>query len=254
MGSSQSHNKTSPDILDETNPNPIKKLKTKFVLGIIDPQYDLFEGGALGIPKSNRILAPINKLRFITWDYMEVFITQNSYPHNHVKFCTTHNSKPFEKSLVTFNYPDNTETTKLIEMLPPYCVYKTSGEKFHSHLIVLSDDKIFKKGTIKSVDTHSAFGDEFLGKYENTGLEKWLKSTRISDIVLTGIMSDLEILNTGIHAINIGYQVHIILSCVVGFSRDTFDNSINKLIKAGAKVYLTIEEFLEKRGHSLKLI
>jgi len=231
-----------------------KKNKIKFTLGIIDPQNDLFEGGALGVPKSNKILAPINKLRFLTWDYMEVFLTQNSFSHNHISFATTHNANPFEKRTITIKLPDNREITKQIELLPAHCVDKTWGERFHSDLIVLSGDKVFKKGTINTVDSFSAFGDEFFGKYESTGLNEWLKSNNITDIILTGIMSDNAILNTGIQAIDKGYRVHIILSCVAGVSRDKMDNSVNKLINAGALAYLTIEEFFQKSGHLLKLL
>ena len=123
MGLTQSHNKITPETLEKSN--PVHKQKIKFVLGIIDPQNDMIEGGALAVPKSHRILAPINKLRFMTWDYMNVFITQNVYPTNHVRFCTTHNNKPFEKNLVNIKYQDNTDAIILQEILPPHCIEKT---------------------------------------------------------------------------------------------------------------------------------
>ena len=254
MGVQQSHDKITPlgDLNQMENFKQVKKIK--FVLGIIDPQIDMIEQGALAVPKSHRILAPINKLRFLSFDYMDVFLTKNEYPNDHIMFNTTHNTNPFENHYIKRILPDKKELISHQELLPPHCVKKTPGANFHPHLLFLQEDKIFKKGKISSVNSHSAFGDEFACKYENTGLKKWLDSNEITDIILTGLPTETTIFNTGVQAIKLGYQVHIILSCIIDISQDNTDKSINNLMEKGARVYASGEEFFEIAGHKLKLI
>lgn len=254
MGAQQSNNKITPlldlNTLEDLKPKP----RTKFALGIIDPQIDMIEGGALAVSKSIRILAPINKFRFLSFDYMDVFLTKNSYPYNHISFNTTHNTNPFDKQMITIKLPDKKELIEVREMLPVHCVEKTPGTNFHPYLLVIRDDKIFKKGTIASVDSFSAFGDGFGCKYENTGLDKWLDTNAITDIILTGLMTETTIFNTGVQALKLGYGVHIILSCIVGLSQKNSDNSINILMQMGAHIYVSIESFFEISGSLLRRI
>jgi len=246
MGAKQSTNKINPTDLSNRLEKTQNKPKNKFMLGIIDPQYDFFRGGALAVPDANDIIGPINQLRFVCQNYMGTFISQDYHPANHMSFGATHGKEPFTKNTIKLEMPDKTTKTIVQDMWPIHCVYETSGCDFHKDLILLNSDKIFRKGKLANVESYSAFGDEFSNKYENTGLNTWLKSNKITDIVLVGLATDYCVYNTAIDALINGYQVHIILSCVKGVTPDTTDKALNDMLDKGIKFYDSVYEFIEE--------
>lgn len=240
---------------------PIKK--EKYILGIIDPQKDFFSGGKWYSTGSDGIIGPINKLRFGCVDHVDTFITVNSYPPNHINFDSTHNQKELEKIKLDLEISNNSinrnssiDRNSSIEHInqivlstptstPTHCVQDTVGQQIYQDLIVLKRDKIFIKGTYQNIQTYSAFGDKFDCKYENTGLDKWLKSTDTKNIILIGIGIDTCIGNTAKEAIKLGYNVHIILSCVCGFEKNSSYSVLHDLEYLGAKLYDDVDIFLQ---------
>ena len=100
-----------------------------------------------------------------------------------------------------------------------------------------------RKGTKKNVESYSAFGDEFRGKYEKTDLNDWLKSKNITDIILTGIATDYCVYNTALDARRNRYDVHLILSCTRGVAKDTTEKALKDMTEKGVKMYETVDEF-----------
>lgn len=241
MGNKQTKHKISPNTVKLIEPTKI--IKTKFVMGIIDPQNDFFRGGALEISNANDIIAPINKLRFILFDYMETFISQDFHPENHVSFASTHNEPQFSTIQLELTMNNNKVVTVNQTLWPTHCVQGTFGSLFHKDLVILKRDRIFQKGTKVNVESYSAFGDEFANSYENTGLHLWLLHRKITDIVLVGLATDYCIFNTAKDAIRLGYRVHIIMSCIQGVEHNTTTKALSELKSHKVIFYNDVEDF-----------
>ena len=215
----------------------------KFILGIINPQNDFFKGGSLEVPNAEDIIGPINKLRFLCYDYMNTFISQDYHPPNHMSFASTYNEKPFtNKKLSIVIKNDKLEINQTL--WPNHCVQNTDGSNFHKDLIVIDEDQVVRKGANKNVESYSAFGDDNHGKYEDTGLYDFLKSKGITDIVIVGVATDYCVYNTVLDTYFYGFNVHLILSCIRGVAVDTTTKAINHMKELrNVTFYDNVEEF-----------
>lgn len=223
---------------------PIGKAKKLFALGIIDVQNDFCEGGSLAVNDAASIIGPINKLRFAYHENIPTFVSLDFHPADHVSFATTHNKPVFSKQKLSLKMENGDVESVEQDMWPPHCVENTRGANTHKDLITTSYDFIVHKGTKSQVESYSAFGDEFKGKYEKTWLERWLKSHNITDIILTGIATDFCVLNTALDAVRLGYNVHLIRSCTRGVSDTTTAAAIGKMLEMGVQIYASVDDFI----------
>ena len=200
-----------------------KKFKIKYALGLIDIQNDFFKGGLKQINNAEEILAPINKLRFFCCNYMPTFLTQNYYHSRHSSF---------------------TKKNTLITEEIPHCIKNTSGCEFHKDLVYVDTDIIFRKGINKYIHSYSAFGDENMGQYEDTGLKCWLLQQNITDIILVGLATDTCIYNTVLDAITFGFRVHLILTCIYGIDIKISEEAIKHMSNLnGVILYNDVNDF-----------
>lgn len=218
-------------------------VKLTFALGIIDPQIDFCTGGELAVKGSEGVIAAINKLRFICFDHIDAFISQDYHPFNHMSFATTHNKEPMTKVCLELDMGLGSKLNVDQVLWPKHCVQSTKGAEFHPDLIVVNKDKIIQKGTMQNVESYSAFGDEYRGKYEKTDLGEWLKNKNITDIILVGLATDYCVYNTGLDAIRNGYKLHLIMSCTRGVNEDTTNKAIADLMSKGAEIYHGVDDF-----------
>jgi nicotinamidase/pyrazinamidase len=250
MGNIQNNNKIKPEISRLVK--PLGMMDKKFILGIIDPQNDFFRGGSLSVTDANDVIGPINKLRFMLYDYMDTFISQDFHPPDHMSFAITHNAKEYSVHKLDLVVANNKVLTVEQTLWPTHCVQDTNGCNFHDDLIILKKDKIFKKGTKTNIESYSAFGDEFSNQYENTGLKAWLNNNKITDIILVGIATDYCVYNTAKDAIRLGYRVHLILSCTRGVAPDSTKKALDDLVLKNVKFYSNIQDFINENQHELK--
>lgn len=242
-------NNISNKSLENNNQNQNQTInKEKFILGIIDVQNDFFKNGSLAVTDAESILGPINKLRYLLPKHIDTFVSQDYHSPNHMSFATTHNATQFEKKNLSLEMPDKTFLNITQDMWPRHCVKDTLGVQFHDDLILTHKDKIFKKGTLTNVESYSAFGDEFNAKYENTGLNVWLKEKGITDIILVGVATDFCVYNTALDAIELGYNVHLILSCTRGVGVKTTEDALKDMKTKKVVFYKTIDEFVRKNN------
>lgn len=221
----------------------IAEEKRNFILAIIDPQYDFFENGALAVKDSNKIIGPINKLRFYCEKkHMETFFSQDYHPSKHMSFASTHNLPIYSNKNLTFSI--NGEDVNFNQTLwTDHCLSETDGAKFHRDIIKLKTDKVFRKGTKRNIESYSAFGDEFGNKYENTGLHNWLRSKNITDIIIVGLAIDYCVYNTVLDAITYGFNTHLILECMKWVEESTGKKALEHMKTIGAKFYNTVDNF-----------
>lgn len=223
-------------------PSDDTKDKKQFVLGIIDLQND-FITGSLAINNAIEIIAPINKLRFLCFNYMPTFLSQDCHPNNHMSFDKTHGVKTFTKQKLNVKMDNKTMISVEQTMWPVHCVKNTHGAKIHSDLIITKTDKFVQKGTKANIEGYSAFGDEFNGIYENTYLDHWLKSKRATDIILTGLATDFCVYYTALDAIRLGYDVHLIMTCTKGFYEESTMKAIDDMKEKGVLFYDSVDNF-----------
>ncbi len=235
MGNLSSSNKIIPKFIPQ-----------KYILGIIDPQNDFFQSGALEVSNSNEIIGPINKLRCEISNIIDTFISLDTHPENHISFASRHKKEIHSSIQVTSKMKNNDIITTTQMLWPVHCVDNTYGNKIHEHIGTKKSDIIIKKGIYSDIESYSAFGDEFYNKYENTGLNHKLKNMNITDIILVGLATDYCVYNTALDALQYGYKVHIILSCVRGVKPDTTTEAIEDLYSKGVYFYNDIEDFLPK--------
>jgi nicotinamidase/pyrazinamidase len=217
--------------------------KRHFALAIIDVQNDFCAGGALAVKDADLVIGPINKLRFMYYEILPTFISQDYHPANHMSFNTTHKVAVNTKQKLCLQMDDGSFIDVEQDMWPVHCVQNTPGSKIHQDLIVTKTDKIIKKGTKSNVESYSAFGDQFGGKYEKTDLDNWLKSQNVTDIILTGIATDYCVYNTALDARRNGYNVHLIMSCTRGVAEDTTKSAIHDMTAKGVLFYDTVDNF-----------
>lgn len=217
----------------------------RFALSVIDMQNDFCEGGSLHVKEANLIIAAINKLRFIYYKEIPTFLSLDWHSPQHMSFGETHKKSNFTKEKLHLKMEDGTFINVEQDLWPVHCVENTYGSDFHHDLIVTKSDKIIKKGTKQNIESYSAFGDEFNGKYEKTYLNEWLKERKITDIILTGVATDYCVYNTALDAIRNKYQVHLIMSCTRGVAEQTTKKALSDLKDKGVKFYENVEEFYQ---------
>lgn len=245
MGSNQSSRVAHFDKDKQQHP----KLR-RFIIGIIDVQNDFCRGGKLPVPEADEIIAGINKLRYMYDNYIKTFLSQDWHDENHMSFAQTHNKQPFTgPETLRLAMEDESIITVQQMMWPRHCIENTVGSYLHSDLITNKNDYFVKKGTKINVESYSAFGDEFQGKYERTKLNAWLKALGITDIILTGVASDYCVYYTALDAIRLYYRVHIILSCTRGVKKETTDKAFEDLRNKGVRFYKNVDLFHQANEH-----
>lgn len=215
----------------------------RFALGVIDVQNDFCSGGALAVTDADLTLAPINKLRFMYFDQIPTFMSQDFHSADHMSFASRH--KATEREVLKLNLEMEDGTYQKFDQMvwPSHCVEGTYGAQFHKDLIVTKVDKIIRKGTKRNVESYSAFGDQFEGKYEKTELYDWLKSKGITDIILTGIATDYCVYNTALDALRLGFKVHLIKCCTRGVAPDSTGKAMDDMALKGVYFYDYVDSF-----------
>lgn len=188
---------------------------------LIDLQNDFMPGGALAVKEGDRTVAVANKL-IESGKFAQVVCTQDWHPANHSSFKS--------------NDPEN-------GIWPDHCVQDTNGAKLHADLKLDKIDKIFQKGTNVEVDSYSGFFDN--DKKSNTGLDFYLKSHEIDEILILGLATDYCVKFTVLDALELGYKVMVILDGCRGVNLTPADDrkALEEMLEKGARIRYSSELF-----------
>jgi len=216
---------------------------TKVGLFIVDPQNDFCAGGALAVPDAEAIFGPINKLKS-KYEGLEqpIFISQDWHPKGHVSFASTHGQEPFStKELKAGSFT-------FTQMLwPDHCVQGTDGAKINPALNVTGKEITILKGKDlhNLVDSYSAFGDAFGGKFEKTELQEKLAPMGLQRLIVCGLATDYCVACTAKDAkiYNPTLEVIVILETMRGVAPGSTAKAIDEMRGAGIKVFATIDEY-----------
>ena len=186
----------------------------KQALLLIDPQYDFFPGGTLGVTDGDKIIPYINA---VLKDRAElpVFVTRDWHPEDTCHFNTNGG------------------------VWPAHCVQDTEGAKLHEGLdIDLSNDRfsLYTKGTDPNNDGgYSAFegcsGDEQM-------LEDTLKGLGVEQLVVMGLATDYCVKHSVLDALKRGFKVKLFQDAVrsVNLQPNDGKDSIKEMELAGAEL------------------
>jgi nicotinamidase/pyrazinamidase len=154
---------------------------------VIDVQNDFCPNGRLAVASGDVIVPAVNTLM---GEHSIVVLTQDWHPADHSSFAANHPGKhPFE--MIEVSYGPQV-------LWPVHCVQGSEGAAFHPALNTKHADLIIRKGFRREIDSYSAF-------YENdhknpTGLEGYLKTRNVKDLVLVGLATDFCVAYSAIDA------------------------------------------------------
>lgn len=190
---------------------------------VIDVQNDFCPGGALAVPGGDEIVPRINEMMD---QYDAVILTQDWHPAGHSSFASSHSGKaPFETAEMSYG-------TQVL--WPDHCIQMDEGAAFHADLRTHAD-LIIRKGFRAGIDSYSAFFEN--DQTTPTGLEGYLRTRGITDLVMVGLATDFCVGFSAQDAARLGFHV----SADLGASRAIdLDGSLSAAIDAmkGAGVTL----------------
>lgn len=144
---------------------------------VIDVQNDFCPNGALAVPQGNEIVAGINDLMDT---FPVVILTQDWHPAGHSSFATSH---PGKDAYEMTEMPYGPQV-----LWPDHCIQGSQGSEFHKGLNTTRADLIIRKGYNPAIDSYSAFFEN--DQTTPTGLEGYLRTRGITDLVLVGLATD----------------------------------------------------------------
>ena len=182
--------------------------KTSSVLIVVDVQNDFCPGGALAVPKGDRIVPVINRLAL---RFEHVVLTQDWHPAGHASFASSHRGKkPFD--MVRLGYGPQV-------LWPDHCIQGSKGALFHKRLDIPHAAMIVRKGMRKSVDSYSGFLEA--DRKTPTGLGGYLSERKLTQVFVVGLATDFCVAWTALDARRSGLAVTVIEDACRGIDAPT---------------------------------
>lgn len=153
---------------------PLEIAQPGDALIVVDVQNDFLPGGALGVPRGDEVIAPLNGyLGQFGERHLPIFLTRDWHPHQHCSFRTQ--GGPW----------------------PPHCMAGTRGAEFAPALHVPAGARIVSKATRPEVDAYSAF--------QGTDLAAQLRRLGVNRAVIGGLATDYCVRATVLDALAAGF-------------------------------------------------
>jgi nicotinamidase/pyrazinamidase len=209
---------------------------------IIDVQKDFCGGGALAVSGGDEVVPIANQLA--TLPFKSMVASVDCHPPNHISFASSHsNAALFEVIDVDASRFGVSERFRQC-LWPNHCVEGSEGVEFHTDLQLRDTCLKVLKGRHPGVDSYSAFGDIFEGKYERTELEALLKKESISRVVVVGLALDHCVAATARDAMRLGFATTVIKEGCRGVEQTSTDAAVEHLKRIGVSVVERVDEFL----------
>ncbi len=192
---------------------------------LVDIQNDFVPGGALAVRQGDQVVPVANRLmpRFDL-----VVATKDWHPADHLSFASQHPGKQIGDVIDLDGLPQ--------VLWPEHCIEGTAGAEFVSGLDLTGIDRIFEKGTNRTVDSYSGFFDN--GHRQATGLDGFLHQRQVTAVFVMGLATDYCVKFTALDAVELGFRTHLILDGCRGvdLSPGDVDRAVEELQKAGVHV------------------
>ncbi|MEM9187980.1 MAG: bifunctional nicotinamidase/pyrazinamidase [Myxococcota bacterium] len=195
---------------------------------LIDLQNDFMPGGSLPVPAGTEVIAVANReLRRKGDRYDYVVATQDWHPRDHGSFAANHERTPGEVI----------DLHGLEQVLwPVHCVQDSSGAAFVDGLAIEKFDRVFRKGTDRTVDSYSGFFDN--GRRHDTGLADWLRTQGVDEVYCLGVATDYCVKFTALDAASEGFATHLLRDGCRGVDLRPGDSerAIGEMEAAGVRI------------------
>jgi nicotinamidase/pyrazinamidase len=155
---------------------PIPELASGDALIIVDVQRDFLPGGALGVPRGDAVVEPLNLcIDAFRHARLPVFYTRDWHPASHCSFKAQ--GGPW----------------------PPHCVAGTAGAEFAPGLNAPGEAEVISKATTSARDAYSGF--------EGTDLAARLRQRGARRVFVGGLATDYCVRATVLDALREGFEV-----------------------------------------------
>ena len=191
---------------------------------VIDVQNDFCPGGALAVTDGNAIVPGINALM---QEVPCVVLTQDWHPADHSSFASEH---PGAAAYDLTEMPYGPQV-----LWPDHCVQGSTGADFHAALHTDPADLIIRKGFRRAIDSYSAFFEN--DKTTPTGLEGYLRTRGITDLVLVGLATDFCVAYSAQDAARLGFDVTVLLDLCRGIDLNgSLEAALGAMRAAGVRL------------------
>ena len=171
---------------------------------VVDVQNDFCPGGALAVPKGDRVVPVINELMA---EFELVLASKDWHPENSVHF----------------------------DKWPKHCIKETEGAEFHPDLKIAKIDKVFLKGTKDKDDGYSAF------EATNLDLAQYLNEKEVKELYISGLATEYCVKETALAAVKKGFEVYVIEEAIAGIDEDDVAAAFEEMREAGVE-FVSAEE------------
>ncbi len=168
---------------------------------VVDVQNDFCPGGALAVPKGDRVVPVINGLMD---RFQFVVASKDWHPRDSVHF----------------------------KKWPPHCVQNTGGAEFHPQLNSGKIRQVFLKGTRNRDDGYSAF------EATSDDLATVLRDNGITDLYVTGLATDYCVRASALDAVKKGFHTYVVTDAVeaVNVNPDDGNKALEEMKKSGVEL------------------
>ncbi|SIQ16387.1 nicotinamidase/pyrazinamidase [Alkalispirochaeta americana] len=189
---------------------------------VVDVQNDFLPGGALAVPRGDRVIPVINR---IMPHFSLVIATQDWHPADHGSFASNHSGRSPGEVI---------QLEGLQQILwPDHCVQNTPGASFASGLDVAGFHGVVRKGSDPRVDSYSGFFDN--GGTRATGLERILRDRAVTRVIVCGLAQDYCVKFTALDALRLGFETVVVEdgTLPVEVSPGDGDRALQEVLDAG---------------------
>lgn len=194
----------------------------KKALILVDLQNDFCRGGSLYVPDGDAVMPIANQIQ----DKFDcIIVTKDWHPANHMSFASNHPNKTVGEVVTVHGVQQ--------VLWPDHCIQHTKGSQLHPALKLHQIDHIVHKGTQPTIDSYSAFFDN--EHLRETDLAEYLNKKNLKDIYIMGLATDYCVKYSCLDAIQLGFNVRIILEGCRGVELHAGDvaRSIQEMQAAG---------------------
>ena len=199
---------------------------------IVDVQNDFCEGGSLAVNGGAAVAAAISE-----------YLDANQQQYDHIVATQDWHIEPGDHF---------SDTPDMVDSWPPHCRARTKGAEIHEDLDPEFIQAYFRKGQYTAA--YSGFegvlapeddvpsGDLKAGQAvtevldeDAIGLDDWLQSHDVEDVVVVGLATDYCVRATALDAVQAGYNTAVIAELTAGIAEDP-EEVFEELEAAGVEV------------------
>ena len=199
---------------------------------LIDIQNDFLPGGALAVEHGDAVVPVANRL-IDKGGFDLVVATQDWHPAAHESFAVCHEGRVPGEVIELHGLPQ--------VLWPVHCVQGSHGADFAPGLDVARLAHIARKGQDPAVDSYSGFYDN--GHRHATGLEAYLRTQGVTELVVMGLATDYCVKRTALDARTLGFETSLVVDGCrgVGLHPEDIPTAFDEMMAAGIQLVTSLK-------------